>query len=97
MTKHPVHNIFLHIAAEIGIFGLFIFIWILAVIFFKGVSYIMQNIGIMVYAVIGMLAGIFAFLIHGLFDTNSIGNKMFLFTWFFAGLIFAISRIKPEE
>jgi putative inorganic carbon (HCO3(-)) transporter len=96
ITKFPVHNIYLHIAAEMGLFGLFIFIWILAVIFTKGVSYIMQNNDIMVYVVIGMLAGILAFLIHGLFDVASIGSKMFLFMWFFAGIIIAAKNIKPE-
>jgi putative inorganic carbon (HCO3(-)) transporter len=97
ITRFPVHNIFLHIAAEIGIFGLFIFIWILVVIFNKGIRYIIQNNDMMVYAVIGMLAGILAFLIHGSFDVASIGNKMFIFTWFFAGLIFTISRIQTED
>jgi hypothetical protein len=50
-----------------------------------------------VYAVIGMVAGIMAFLIHGLFDTASIGSKMFLFIWFFSGIIFAARKIEVEE
>lgn len=95
-TIFPVHNIFLHITAEIGIFGLSIFIWILTVIFFKGVNYIMQNNGVLVYSVIGMLAGILAFLIHGLFDVASFGSKMFLFMWFFSGIIFAVGKIKTD-
>jgi O-antigen ligase len=90
ITEYPVHNIFLHIAAEIGIIGLMIFLWFLASIFFKGVIYVLANQGVLVNAVIGMLAGIFAFLIHGLFDTASIGSKMFVFVWFFAGIIYAI-------
>jgi hypothetical protein len=61
------------------------------------VRYIIFNEGFMVYGTIGMLAGILAFLIHGLYDVSSMGSKMFLFTWFFAGLIFAITRIQFEE
>jgi len=97
ISHHPVHNIFLQIAAEMGIPGLSIFIWFLVVIFYTGVRYIILNEGFMVYGTIGMLAGILAFLIHGLYDVASMGSKMFLFTWFFAGLIFAITRIQFEE
>ena len=97
ISRHPVHNIFLQIAAEMGIPGLSIFIWFLIVIFYTGVRYIFLKKGFMVYGAIGMLAGILAFLTHGLYDVASIGSKMFLFTWFFAGLIFASIRIQSEE
>jgi len=97
ITKYPVHNIFLHIAAEMGIPGLFIFIWFIAAIFYAGLNYVILNENIMVHAVIGMLAGILAFLVHGLVDTASIGSKMFVFIWFFSGIVFAIRKIKPDE
>ena len=51
----------------------------------------------MVYVVIGMLAGILAFLVHGLFDAESIGGKLYLFIWVFAGIIFAIEKIDNKE
>ena len=51
----------------------------------------------LIYIVIGLLAGIIAFLIHGLFDTESIGGKLFIFNWFFAGIISAITRIKDDK
>ena len=97
ISYHPVHNIFLQIAAEIGIPGLLIFIWFLITIFYIGVRYIFLNEGVVAYGIIGMLAGILAFLVHGLYDVASIGSKMFLFTWFFAGLIFGIGKIESEE
>ena len=97
ITRYPVHNIFLHITAEMGIFGLALVLWLLAMILYASVNYITRKEGFIVYAVIGMVAGILAFLIHGLFDTASIGSKMFLFIWFFTGIIFAAKEIAVED
>ncbi len=97
ITLFQVHNIFLQIAAEMGIIGLIIFIWFLAVIYFIGLEYIIKNDDFMVYSVIGMLAGIIAFLLHGLYDAASLGSKMFLFNWFFAGVICAIAKISTKQ
>jgi O-antigen ligase len=93
LTHHPVHNIYLHIAAEMGIFGIAAFIWFTATIFFEGIKYIISNKCLMIYVVTGMLAGIVAFLVHGLVDTASLGSKLFVFVWFFMGVIFAIKEI----
>ena len=95
-TPHAVHNIFFHICAEIGIPGFIVFLWFISVILIEGVKYIVLNKGFMAYAIIGMIGGVIAFLVHGLVDTASLGNKMFMFVWFFAGMIFAVKRIKPE-
>lgn len=95
ITSQAVHNIYLQIAAEIGIFGIAVFLWFIFVIYIEGIRYIFLNEGFMVYAIIGMLAGIVAFLTHGMVDTASLGSKLFLFIWFFAGIIFAIKKIKP--
>ena len=43
LSVYPVHNIFLHLAAEIGIFGFAIFILVLAVIFYTGLNYVILN------------------------------------------------------
>jgi O-antigen ligase len=95
ITLHPVHNIFLHIAAEIGILGFFIFLWLILAIFYTGLIYILKaNDHFLEYAVIGMLSGILAFLVHGLVDTASIGSKLFVFVWFFAGTIAGIKKIQ---
>jgi O-antigen ligase len=92
ITPHAVHNIFLHIVAEIGIFGIAIFIWFISTIFVEGMASI-SNRGFMAYTVIGILAGIMAFLVHGMVDTASLGSKLYMFVWFFAGVIFAAKRI----
>jgi len=96
LTVYPVHNIYLHLAAEIGIFGFAMFMLILAVIFYTGLNYVILNSGFEAYVIIGLLAGILAFLIHGLFDVASIGSKMFMFVWFFAGILFGVKEIEQE-
>jgi O-antigen ligase len=97
ITRYPVHNIYLHIAAEQGIFGLAAFLLCLAAIFAKGLNYSFNHDGFMAHVVAGLLAGIVAFLIHGLADTASIGSKMFMFVWFFAGTIFAIDKVDSKK
>jgi putative inorganic carbon (HCO3(-)) transporter len=94
ITRYPVHNIFLHIASEIGVLGLCAFIWFIAAIFRAGLSYIFLKQNVLTYVVIGLLAGILAHMVHGLVDTEAIGDKLFMFIWFFAGIIMAISRIE---
>jgi len=94
ITAHAVHNIFLNIAAEMGILGFVIFIWFITAIFAEGMASISNsNRGFVVYAVIGMLGGLMAFLVHGLVDIASPGSKLFMFVWFFAGIICAIKNI----
>jgi O-antigen ligase len=93
-THHAVHNIYLHVAAETGILGFTALIWLIAAILIEGIKYAISNRGFMVYVVIGMIAGIITFLVHGLVDTASLGNKLYMFVWFFAGSTLAIKNLK---
>ena len=94
ISQHAVHNIYLHIASEMGIFGIAAFMWLVCAILMQGMEHIISNEDFTAYAVIGMLGGIIAFLVHGLADTASIGNKLFMFLWFFAGIIFGARQIR---
>jgi hypothetical protein len=78
-----------------GVFGFAFFIWLVFAILKGGMKYIIFDEGFMAYAVIGMLGGIIAFLVHGLVDTASLGSKLYMFVWFFAGIIFATKKIEP--
>lgn len=89
ITHFQVHNIFLQICAEMGLFGILAFLLFIFSIFYSGVIYIINNTNIDSYLTIGMLAGIIAFLLHGLFDALSLGGKMFSFVWTFAGILMA--------
>jgi O-antigen ligase len=93
ITPHAVHNIFLQIASETGIFGLAIFLWLISAIIFESMAYIISNKGLMTYTVIGMVAGIIAFLVHGMVDSASLGNKLLMFIWFYAGMISGIRDV----
>jgi len=96
ITTYQVHNIFLQIAAEMGIIGLAVFIWLISMVYGEGVSYIKSSQGFMTAVSIGMLGGITAFLVHGLVDAASLGNHLFLIFWFLAGLVVAIRKMEPE-
>ena len=94
ITYFPVHNIFLHVTAETGVLGAAAFIWLVAILIIDATGYACkQNDPYRKHAVIGMLGGVIAFLVHGLVDTASIGSKLFYFLWFYAGVIYAIRRM----
>jgi len=96
ITRHQVHNIFLQIGAEMGIVGLAIFIWLIWMVYKEGLRYFKESEGSMSAIVIGLIAGITAFLIHGLVDAASLGNHLFATFWFFTGIIIAIRKIEFE-
>jgi len=96
ITRHQVHNIFLQVAAEMGIMGLAIFIWLIFVVYKEGLSYIKSSESPMSNIVVGLIGGITAFLIHGLVDAASLGNHLFLIFWFFTGIVIAIRKIESQ-
>ncbi len=96
LTTYQVHNIFLQIAADMGIIALVIFIWLIFMVYKQGLSYIRASEGPISAIVIGLIAGITAFLIHGLVDAASLGNHLFLIFWFFTGIIIAIIKIESQ-
>jgi len=96
ITAYQVHNIFLQIAAEMGIIGLAIFIWLIFIVYREGLRYIKSSEDVMSSIVIGVIAGVTAFLIHGLVDAASLGNHLFLIFWFFTGIVIAIIKIESE-
>jgi len=93
ITSYQVHNIFLQIAAEMGIIGFLIFIWVISTVYKEGLRLIKSSEGLMSGVVIGVIAGISAFLVHGLVDAASPGNHLFLIFWFLAGIIVALGKI----
>jgi len=96
ITTYQVHNIFLQVAAEMGIIGLAVFIWLIFMVYREGSRYIKSSQGFMTAVSIGMLGGITAFLVHGLVDAASLGNHLFLIFWFLAGLVVAIRKMEEQ-
>ena len=62
-----------------------------------GINYVLLNNNFMAYVVIGLISGLLAFLIHGLFDVASIGSKLFVFIWFFAGIICSLKNMNDVQ
>lgn len=87
------HNCFLQIAAEVGLFGLAAFIWILAAFFynaFNTIKYLKD--GFHLAALMGLTGGLIAFLIHSAVDTNLYSLPLAMLFWISLGLGFSIIR-----
>ncbi len=95
-TEHAVHNIYLHLGVEMGLLGLSVFLWCMMVVFVSGIGWIGGNSSFGAYAVIGLMGGILAFLVHGLADVAYYGGKLYLIVWFFAGMIYGIKNVGEE-
>jgi O-antigen ligase len=89
---YQVHNIYLQIAAEMGIIALVIFIWIVCVFYREGLRYIQSNGDVLKSVVIGMLAGCTTFLLQGFIDCATPGNILYKILWFYIGLTIAIKN-----
>ncbi len=97
ITHYAVHNIFLQMTAEMGIFGISAFLWLIAAIFVYGIRRSAVLDKYVSYAVVGLLGGIIAFLFHGIVDTATLGNKLFMFLWVFAGIIFSTKYMTKQS
>ncbi len=87
---HPVHNVFIQLTAEIGIFGLITFLWIIAVIYKVCIQSISKSSEFYQNQLTGLIAGITAVLIHGLVNNGTIDSDPFILFWAFVGFIFSI-------
>jgi len=96
ITRYPVHNVYLHMFAELGIIGIMSYAFLIISIFRVGLKYTSTYKDDNSFYIIGLLAGIISFLFHGTVDTVSLGNKLFIYLWFFTGLIVAFVRIKKN-
>lgn len=95
-NPYPVHNIYLHIAAEIGIIGVFIFILIIFRFYKYGIHYIRSENSVYTGIVVGMLGGVTGFLIHGMVDCTYLGSYLFAILWFFIGILMGIREISSD-
>ncbi|MFA6281063.1 MAG: O-antigen ligase family protein [Candidatus Omnitrophota bacterium] len=87
----PVHNIYLHIASEMGVPALVLFLWFLFKIFKKGISNLKCSDENVYIFSSGLVVGFLAFCLHGLFEPGTIGHQRFLLIFFISGLIASIN------
>lgn len=88
------HNSYLHMAAETGLVGLGAFLWIIWVLFRTSIRNLKKIKDKFYNAVlIGLLSGLFGFLIHSFVDTNFYSLQLSVLMWYVMGLIVAVQRI----
>lgn len=86
------HNCYLQMAAEMGIPGLICFLWIIGKLFWSGFRLIFnfnhnETQGYYLQLLfIGLLSGLFAFLIHSFVDTNLYSLQLNALFWYMMGL-----------
>ena len=95
---NPVHNVFAHITAEIGIPGGIIFCLLIFVSLFECVKTMTMQDRLLFALALGAMAGIIAFVISGLKEPGSLGSvRPPLRTCFFLfGIVLAMSRIRRQ-
>jgi len=95
----PVHNVYLQIAAEIGIFGLCVFLWLIFVLYREALRDFKKTADSVSFVRFGLVGGITALLVHSLVNNGSLGDDIFILFWLLAGLLVATVRIssKPDE
>lgn len=91
----PVHNVFLHLAAETGVISLLALLLFLFLLFLRGLSHILRSPDpfLSLYS-IGILGGILAYFVHGQIKSDFIGTNVGL--WILFGLAEALSRAGEE-
>ena len=89
----PVHNLFLLIAAECGVFGLICFVWGLIAAMRKGMKALKFSDNLHAGIIIGMVAGLLGLIGHAQVDFVLL-DYMNIF-WIYLGLLCALSN-KPD-
>ena len=99
MTGWYAHNAYLHVAAEIGIIGLIIFIaMIIAAIRNWWINYKRINTLELEAISLGIFGAFIGYLTAGLLESNLQYSNLAVLFWAMLGLIMAVSRLgQPEK
>lgn len=88
------HNSFLQKAAETGLPGILAFFLVLFSFFITSLRHIFLHANKNNTLVVGLLAGISAFLVHSFFDNNLYALQLVVLFWFMMGLTMAVINIE---
>ena len=95
--KMYAHNNFLHMGAEMGLLGLGVFIWFLAMLFRNAWQmYKKFEFGFLKITALSLIAGVVAFLINGLTET-SLYNQIGIDFWFVVGLLLCLNNFSKQK
>lgn len=87
------HNTFLQIMAELGLFGLMTFIWILAAFFNSTIMFYRSTRERFYRSILlGLVAGLIAFLVQSSVDTNLYSLQLAVLFWFIIGFTVSLQR-----
>lgn len=92
------HNAYLNLAAEIGLFGLALFLWMMAVLIRRWQrSYRkIKDPGLQAVS-LGVFCGFTGYLISGLLESNLQYSNLAVLFWFITGLLVAVNRVSVTE
>ncbi len=88
------HNAYLQLGAEIGLTGLFIFMWMIGAAirdWFK--AYVKTKTPLMQAVSLGFLGGFLGFLVSGLLESNLQYSNLAVLFWVMLGLLIAINKV----
>jgi len=91
----PVHNIFLMVAAEIGLPGLFFFVLFWMILIIDIIRFTRHKQGFHINLLLGIMGGIIGFFIQGLVENTSLGSINFYPVWIFSGV--AVGLLQREK
>lgn len=90
-----VHNMYLLVAAELGVVSLIVFLCLLVVVFCYSLSLTKRAAPDAAMMAVGIAGGLLAFMIHCMVDYEEIARIPIL--WFYFGLVCAIVRISKDS
>lgn len=88
------HNCYLQIWAETGIFSLISFLGFLVFLLSSGIKTFLKNKS---FLLLGLICGVFGFLVHSFLDTDLYSLQLSFLFWTIAGILFSLSQDKNKE
>ncbi|MDD2752094.1 MAG: O-antigen ligase family protein [Candidatus Omnitrophica bacterium] len=95
LDEMKAHNIYLHLAGEIGLLGLGIFFWLLYKLFsFAKRTYQATQDHFLKIVTLSLIACLIAFLVNGLTESSLSYSRVAMLFWYLAGLLCAMGNLK---
>jgi O-antigen ligase len=92
------HNNFIHLASEIGLLGLAVFLWLLYKLFREcALIYRSLKESYLKMLALSLIAALIAFLVNGLTESSLYSSRVAIIFWYLMGFIFALAKFAPLE